>query len=176
MALLCKQTSLDIESKTGYVQLSCVTHLVGRLSSWRGVFTVRLSSSVGHVLQILFGMSFSNAKTLQPQDECNLNLRRDSITVQPLKLEYVGAVWRQQFSPSLGVTAPTPSPCHNSECCSSEWVQPSDRGNVLWKLLTQWQRFGSAKGICRGDTNEVFNTPSAFQRQQSHECLQRQNH
>lgn len=72
-------------SKKVFLHSPIMTHLVQSLSSWRGVFTIWLASGSGHILQILFGMSFSDAKTLRQQHNHDLELRKESITVQHLK-------------------------------------------------------------------------------------------
>lgn len=55
--------------------------------------------------------------------------------------------------------AQKPSPCQKSECCSSGLFQLSDRGNAVWKLLTQhtWKR--------HGEMTQDTNTPSASRSQ-----------
>lgn len=46
-----------------------MTHLVKSLSSWRCVVTTCHPTRIGHVLQVLFGTAFGNAKTLEDNNK-----------------------------------------------------------------------------------------------------------
>lgn len=65
VALYSKKKNLGTWNQTTFLKFFQMTHLIKSLSSWRGVVTTCHSTRIGHVLHVLFGTAFSNAKTLE---------------------------------------------------------------------------------------------------------------
>lgn len=129
VALYSGNSGLGVKPSWNFSQM---THLVKSLSSRRGVLAACHSARIGHVLQVLFGTAFSNAKTLEYNNtgmtgwwsKKNEHARCDGVANK--------SSWH--ILPFLWVMAPEPSPHRSSEHCFSGLIQPSDKRRQTRKI------------------------------------------